>query len=268
MSEAPSSWYSVRSLSPGVWSITELGRVNCYLVAGSERALLIDTGFGLSNLAELVASLTPLPVTVVITHGHIDHVSGAGQFPEVLIDPADAAWVPADQVTMRRNMLPRLQESTLPADFSPEAWINASAPVLRPLAEDAVFELGGRTLKVISTPGHTPGSVCLLTDDGLLFTGDTIVEKTILLYLPQSQTLRTYISSLERLLAHRAEITTLLPGHGVDPLPPARLTDIYKGANAILSGEVTGELQQTPLGPATCARFASCTICYDPERLG
>ncbi len=92
----------------------------------------------------------------------------------------------------------------LPDWFDAEAWINTPRPTPQPLAETAVFALGGRTLQVIPTPGHTPGSICLL-DAGarLLFTGDTVVPGTILMFLPDSLPLATYASSMQRLLHHR-----------------------------------------------------------------
>lgn len=269
MSMQPSSsWYTVRELFPGVWGIEERG-VNCYLVCGSERALLIDTGWGFGDLAAAVRSLTALPVSVVNTHGHPDHVNGDAQFSEVFINTADKALSAVAQPAARRMMLERLASyGPLPEDFSAEAWINAPLPTFSPLPENAVFELGGRSLRVIPTPGHTPGSICLL-DAGarLLFTGDTIVAGTILMFLEHSLPLRVYADSLRRLLALSGEIDYLLPGHGSEPLPATRIADLLQAAEAILRGEVVGEPEQTMLGSGLCARFPTCTICYNAERL-
>ena len=62
-----------------------------YLITGEERALLIDTGYGIGDLRGYVESLSPLPLSVYITHGHVDHASGAGQFSDLHMDSADFA---------------------------------------------------------------------------------------------------------------------------------------------------------------------------------
>ena len=261
--------YTVRSLFPGVTGIEERG-VNCYLVTGDERALLIDTGWGFGDLAGLVASLTSLPVTVVNTHGHPDHVNGDAQFPEVMISAADLPIaLRTASPEARRAMYERVSSrAPLPEGFSPEAWINTPLPTLQPLPENTIFDLGDRTLQVISTPGHQPGAICLL-DAGarLLFTGDTIVAGPILMFLDNALSLQTYADSLQRLLTHIAEIDYLLPGHGNEPLPSARVAELHQAALAIINGEVTGELEHTYFGDTCCARFDTCAICYNPDRL-
>jgi len=60
-------WFRTRKLSDGVWLVAEPALVNLWLIAGSERAVLLDTGCGISPLRPVVAGLTDLPVTVVNT---------------------------------------------------------------------------------------------------------------------------------------------------------------------------------------------------------
>ena len=66
------SWFSTREIGPHTRAIDDCGQDVLYLVCGDERCLLVDTGWGVGDLPGLVASLTPLPVTVVNTHGHPD----------------------------------------------------------------------------------------------------------------------------------------------------------------------------------------------------
>lgn len=267
-SDQAQAWYETTALFPGVWRIAERG-VNCYLVTGSERALLIDTGWGFGDLAGVVASLTTLPVSVVITHGHPDHTNGTHQFAEVRMHPADNALTLRATQDGRRQMLAMTaSRGPLPDWFDAETWINTDRPTPQPLAEDAAFALGGRTLQVLPTPGHTPGSVCLLDATArLLFTGDTVVPGTILMFLPDSLSLTTYAHSLASLLSHRTEIDFLLAGHGPAPLPPSLLDELQHGAEAILRGEITGEPEQTFLGAGLCADLGTCKICYQPDKL-
>jgi glyoxylase-like metal-dependent hydrolase (beta-lactamase superfamily II) len=263
------AWYTVRSLFPGVYRIAERG-VNCYLVCGTERALLIDTGWGFGDLAGVVASLTTLPVSVVLTHGHPDHIYGAQQFAEASMSAADmpmVAFMLSEDA--KRNMLERMRgRGPMPDWFSPESWINAPQPTLQALPEQAAYNLGGRTLQIIPTAGHTPGSLCLLDADAhLLFTGDSIVSGTILMFLEQSLPLHVYDESLQHLLSLGDSIDTLLPGHAEQPLPASYIADIHAGVTAILQGTVTGEPEQTFLGVGLCARFDNFAICYKADRL-
>ena len=260
------SWYSVRELAPSVWGLADFG-VNCYLVAGTERALLIDTGWGFSDLAATVKSLTTLPISVVHTHGHPDHVNADRQFTDIYIAAADMP-IAAMPPEARRGMLERVKgRGPLPEGFDAEGWIAAPVPPMHPLEADARFALGGRTLQVIPMPGHTPGSVCLW-DAGahLLFTGDSIVAGPTLMFLEHSLSLQTYADSLSALRAATPGVESLLPGHG-DPLPPSRIGELLHLATDILDGTVTGQPETTPLGEALCARTATCGICYQAARL-
>jgi glyoxylase-like metal-dependent hydrolase (beta-lactamase superfamily II) len=83
-------WFTTRRLGGETWAIDDRGQDIIYLVSGDERALLIDTGWGVGDLPGLVASLTSRPLLVVNTHGHPDHTFGNGQFERVYIHPADA----------------------------------------------------------------------------------------------------------------------------------------------------------------------------------
>ena len=69
----------VNKICDGVFLLDEFGGTNCYLVVGSERALLIDCGTGFADLKGTVESIIDLPLTVIATHGHCDHIGGAGR---------------------------------------------------------------------------------------------------------------------------------------------------------------------------------------------
>ncbi|MDU4927909.1 MBL fold metallo-hydrolase, partial [Clostridium sp.] len=60
-------------------------QVCMYLIVGKRRAVLLDTGFGLGSLKSYVKTLTSLPYDVVVSHGHLDHAGGAGEFKEVFL---------------------------------------------------------------------------------------------------------------------------------------------------------------------------------------
>jgi glyoxylase-like metal-dependent hydrolase (beta-lactamase superfamily II) len=83
------TWFTVTRVADGVRRIEERGAVNLYLVEGRDRALLIDTGTGLTKLGEFARTLTTRPLTVVVTHAHPDHAGAKDQFASVAVDPAE-----------------------------------------------------------------------------------------------------------------------------------------------------------------------------------
>ena len=80
---------NIIQLRPNVHLIDDAGESTCYLITGRERALLVDTANGYENLSEIVRSLTDLPVIVVNTHGHGDHIFGNVYFEDAWLHPAD-----------------------------------------------------------------------------------------------------------------------------------------------------------------------------------
>ena len=81
----------VMEIAKNTYAINEFGLSACYFLVGEERALLIDTACGLSDLKGIAASLTDKPYDVVLTHGHLDHVGGIGAFTDVYLGEADFA---------------------------------------------------------------------------------------------------------------------------------------------------------------------------------
>src|ERR1700710_2679451 len=94
------SWFPPRPIGPGVWLVAEPGHVNCWLVAGKERAVLLDTGLGVAPIRPVVQALTPVPVEAVNSHYHFDHTGGNAEFDQVSIHevgaPLLAAGVPPE----------------------------------------------------------------------------------------------------------------------------------------------------------------------------
>jgi glyoxylase-like metal-dependent hydrolase (beta-lactamase superfamily II) len=87
------SWYSVKEAAKKVWQIDDNGEDTIYLVEGNDKALLIDTGWGIADLSKLISAITPLPVVAVNTHCHPDHVCGNHQFDRIYIHRNDAAMM-------------------------------------------------------------------------------------------------------------------------------------------------------------------------------
>ena len=148
--------FGVRQIAPGVYHIDEWGVASCYLVAGSERALLIDTGVGLGNMPGLVRTLTKLPVTVAATHAHCDHIGGAGGFGNIYVPAPEARHRAGQSRAVRRAFL-CTERGLRERGAAPAMLAKGPAARMLPLAAGRVFQLGGRTVKVLAAGGHTPG---------------------------------------------------------------------------------------------------------------
>jgi glyoxylase-like metal-dependent hydrolase (beta-lactamase superfamily II) len=206
-------WFATKQVADGVHLVSEPGHVNCFLVAGSERAVLFDTGMGIADIRPVVEALTDRDLLVVNSHYHYDHRGGNGAFTDIAVhkDGADRYRDPAPEAFRRgyteftQEMLarfavyreldeqyfhlltPEITPRPLPGGFSPDRWaVPASVPT-RLLAEGDVLDLGDRSLRVLHTPGHSADSICLFDDAvGLLFAGDTLITGTFFVQLPDS----------------------------------------------------------------------------------
>ena len=185
-------------VTDGVWNLIE-DMVNCFLVVGSEKALVIDTGFGKVKLLPEIAEITDKPVTLVCTHGHGDHTGGVGEFESFYISAKD---------------IPIMQGDT------------SLAKALEPGQK---FDLGDRILEVIETPGHTPGSISLLDREArLLFAGDMLSERPIYL-IPGMGDIKEYMASLEKYKELDDAYDFIVCSHG-KPLMDKGIIDRYMAA--------------------------------------
>lgn len=179
--DAGDDWFEVYRVEDGVYCIYEPGNfqeVISYLTLGTQRALLQDTGMGMGDMAALVRRLTPLPVTAVNTHCHFDHVGRNWQFADGWYWPSRPSRASAQNgqghAALAQYVAPGCNSRPYPADFVPEQYAIRPYPAWKELSEGQLFALGGRTLRVLHTPGHSPDSVMLADDERrLLFTGDT-----------------------------------------------------------------------------------------------
>ncbi len=201
-----------------------------WLVEGTDSALLIDTGLGLGDLRAEVEELTKLPCKVVNTHGHGDHSGGNYQFPHVY---------------MHKNALPSAERSLEMTEIfaAPEELDSIRQQMddhksrLFFIKEGDVFDLGGRKLEVIETPGHTPGDITLFDrDHGLLFSGDCMLKSMdVLLVVPQALSVACYAESMKKLTALDG-VKGFCSGHDCCIMPRSFLQDCAECAEEIVSG--------------------------------
>ena len=168
-------------------------QTNCYIVYGdaSSECIVIDPGYEPGRVLAEVAELGKQVCAILLTHGHFDHVGGVRSIAERTGCP----------VYIHEN------ELTLPESFTAGPLFYTCT-----YAEGDVLSLAGVTFRVLHTPGHTPGSVCLVTED-TIFSGDTLFMDSIgRTDFPGGNTAEIF-RSLKRLTALETDYT-VLPGHG------------------------------------------------------
>jgi glyoxylase-like metal-dependent hydrolase (beta-lactamase superfamily II) len=242
----PDPWFEVYAVRPGVLAIYEpmqAEEVISYLILGKKRALLFDTGMGISDMKKLVQNLTTLPVTVLNSHTHNDHVGDNWQFDDIYGMDTDftRASAKGSLDDARAEIKPDQLCAPFPSGFDPKTYSTRPFKITHWLHGGDTIDLGSRVLKVIATPGHTPDAISLLDElHGLLFTGDTYYPGMIYLYRPETD-LNAYEASLKKMSALAPRLKLLLPAHNVPVGDPATLQRMLAVFRKVRHGQIKPE---------------------------
>ena len=204
------SKYQIMELTEKMWSIEDQ-HVRAFVVEGSQRTMLVDTGFGTADIKKTVESLTDKPIFLVNTHADRDHTGGNNAFNEVYMHPSEF-----DRYYLKKEI----------------------AVVPKAVWEGDSFDLGGMVFEVVLIPGHTPGSIALLErEKRILISGDSVQTGSIFMF-GEGRNLPAYIESLKKLENMLNLFDTVYGSHGdvkmnADIIPPLRA-----GAEKLLAGEL------------------------------
>ncbi len=259
---SPDPWFEVYHVSPGVFAIYEPHQSEetiSYLITGSKQALLLDTGMGIGNLKKVVSSLTKLPVAVLNTHTHFDHVGNNWQFNTVYGMDTDFTRLSAkgSKEDVQADIGPAEICGTLPVGFDAKSFVTKPWKIATYKHDGDKLDLGGRTLRIITTPGHTPDALCVFDEtNGFLFTGDTYYPGTVWLYRPETD-LQAYGKSLDKLLLILPQVKNVLGAHNFPGAKPEVITNLAKTFQEVLAGKLQGK----PAGPGQ-VRYKSGDISF------
>jgi glyoxylase-like metal-dependent hydrolase (beta-lactamase superfamily II) len=237
------SWFEVYRIAPAVFAIYEPHQAEetiGYLIAGDKRGVLFDTGMGIGDLRALVSELTRLPIVVLNSHTHDDHVGNNWQFDTVY--GMDTGFTRTNARGSREDAQAEITPDQicgpLPKGFDPKTYRTRPWKIESFLHDGDRIDLGGRSLQIIATPGHTPDSISLFDSaNGLLFTGDTFYPGTIWLYRPETD-LTAYSASVSKLAALAPRVKLVLGAHNVPVAKPEVLPRLASAFAAVRAGKV------------------------------
>jgi len=204
--------------------------LNIYLILGSNSALLLDTGCGLSPLKPIVDDLIgQRKLFVFNTHYHWDHPLGNIEFGEVYIHENEVELIskPYDVSYFKDS------PNEIVKIYAKQNFLIPPAKVIKPLKEGDIFDLGEIEVTVIHCPGHSPGSICLLTSNNELFTSDVAYYGDQ--FLPRKEDFPQVLNTLSKLIdiCEKQKINEIYPSHRNYPCDKTLLTDLYKGIQNI-----------------------------------
>ncbi len=238
----------VKEVRPGIFLMDEGHQATGYLVVGKDKACMIDTMNGLSDLGAAVRKITDKPVVVVNTHGHPDHIFGNVYLGEAYLHPADREL--ARTFVEDPGFVKILQEH------------NAVFPPFRDILPGDVIDLGGRTLEVFSLPGHTPGGILLLLrEDRILFTGDS-VNHHLWMQLDGCLTMKAFVKELDKVMFLQEKADIILHGHAQDADDISLLRCLRDGVQEICDGKTDQDLPYQWFGGTDLQHPFRC----DPDR--
>lgn len=237
-------WFEVYKPTPNVFAIYEphqAEEVISYLIVGEKRAALFDTGMGISDIKKVTAELTKLQIIVLNSHSHDDHVGGNWEFETIYGMDTDFTRNNArgSREDAQAEITPDQICGTLPKGFDAKAYATRPWKITAYTHDGDRFDLGGRTLEVIATPGHTPDAISLLDRaNGLLFTGDTYYPAPIWLFRPETD-LDAYDASIRRLAALAPQVKLVLGAHNIPAASPTVLPRLVAAFDAVRAGEIS-----------------------------
>lgn len=219
--------YSYERLNDNLYKIKDAVGVYMYLVIGTKRCCLIDTGCGFKGLKKFIRTITNLPVFVILTHGHIDHASGCFEFEEVYMSNED-------NDVLQHHLSSSFQELFFGKDFDYSILQSQSHQNFLSLEDGQLFDLGKITLEAIHVPGHTKGFMMILIKElrTILF-GDGCGPGTILLE-EYSANISTYLEALVRIKKRENEYDYILRNHGLGSSSKELLDNVIQVCRDIL----------------------------------
>lgn len=254
-------FFQTETLMPGLTRIWDVAHTAMYLVEGEEKAVLIDTGVGIGQLKAVVDCITDKPLTVLLTHGHVDHAMGAASFEDVRLSPLDkeiyemhSAFEVRKGYVMGAAMQgadPAAVQAVKDGDYLQPKSFSAFAP----LSPGDRFELGGVSVEVLEGAGHTPGSLTMLIPQWrVLLLGDACNQFTFLFdsFASPLESYRKMLLGLKEKTEGRYD--RVLVSHGMGEGGVGMIDSVIAVCDEVLAGQADNLPFQSPMGSGLIAK--------------
>ena len=266
-------WLTANDIGNNIWQIDENGQDNMFLVIGTKKAMIIDTGWGISNLKRFIERIVDLPVIAVNTHGHSDHAMGNDAFETVYAGKEDIELFSNENLEERRSFIKNSVKLTEVKEKPKFGTFGVHAKVQDiPLADGMTFDLGDRVITTYLVPGHSKGSACFLDSKArVLFTGDSFVPSETWgpawFHLEGSELLSVYYKKMKGVL-NLGGFENMLSGHGKSEYIPIHYLVVFlDGIKSIIERKTRGCEEQTFVGPGLRCDWEGSSIIYDDEKI-
>lgn len=251
-------WFEVLKLPKDTFVLRENGHVQevcSFLILGTEKAILFDTGMGVSDVSNAVKQITDLEIMVVNSHSHFDHIGDNWRFPNVYIFADDyAVQVLLDGFShwdLRYDSDPELFTKSYPPKFNPEEYfINpVDKKVIRLIRDGDIIDLGSRQLQVVHTPGHSQDSIMLHDrQNKILFTGDTYCEWMFAFMdarMPKFgfSNMEEYAKTMKTIAQLVPDLDYLYPSHDKPLADPEILIEVANAFEKVVHGDADYSLE-------------------------
>lgn len=236
------SYFQTFKINQSLYQIKDAMGVLTTLIIGTNKALLIDTGYGIGDLSQHIKGITDKPLIVVNSHGHMDHTGGNYQFKTVFIKAEDYLLCQKhNSLNWRKNNLETaISLGLISKEFNQENYLAQNEGNLQILKENH-FDLGNINIEIINMEGHTKGSIGFLIEEQKILVVTDATCPWVWLFLKESTTVSTYIKMLERIL--KLDFNYILLGHGKAELTKRKrvyeFLEVAKNINIEESEKVT-----------------------------
>ena len=226
-------WFTVDKADRDTYIVSEYRHweeTHCYLLNGTERSLLIDTGLGICNISEVIKQLTGNPVIAIATHIHWDHIGGHKYYSDFYAHEAELEWLNGGfPLPLEKIKAYVVDRCNLPDGYDVNTYEIFQGTPAKVLYGGETIDIGGRSIEVLHTPGHAPGHMCFWERErGSLYTGDLVYKGPLTAWFPSTDPC-AYLQSLEKVAG--LPVKRVFPAHhslNIQPELISRMQDAFR----------------------------------------